>query len=175
MGKDWLDKILKWIDYNRYLVISLVLFAILTGAIIGAVGCSSTIPGLIADPSTGVTAKVDRDEFANQVILVEKDFAVQRIQLDASVASFNEEVTAFNAKVEAGYADLDRQDAFRQEIVNTVSLVAASAAEGTLNPISLIPIGIGILGGALGLGAGLDNRRKDQVIRDLKMERSTTA
>ena len=109
-----------------------------------------------------------RTEFNRQVITVEKTLALKRVDLDAQVATFNEEVDAFNAQVDAGLEDLEKQDQFRSEVLETVGLVATQAAEGSLNPISLIPIGIGLLGGALGLGAAADNRRKDKVIDTLK-------
>jgi len=50
--------------------------------------------------------------------------------------------------------------------------VITTAAEGTLNPAALIPIGIGLLGGALGLGTAADNRRKDAVIKKIKVDES---
>ena len=85
------------------------------------------------------------------------------------MAAFNEEIKAFNQRVAAGLEDLARQDAFKAELLDTIGVVAIGATEGTLNPAALVPIGIGLLGGALGLGTSADNRRKDKVITDLKV------
>jgi len=172
MNTDFLHKVLNWIDYNRWTILSLVLCAILFGGIVTTVGCQSKTIGLITSPQ-GDMAKVTRTEFNQQVITVQKDVAVKKATLDAEVSAYNEEVKAINAKIEAGLSDLDKQDEFKQQLLETVGTVATQAAGGNLNPASLIPIGIGLLGGALGLGAAADNRRKDQVISTLKQATGT--
>ena len=90
------------------------------------------------------------------------------IWVPALVAAYNEEVNAFNVQVQAGNEDLDQQDEFRSNILETVGSVAIQAAEGGLNPVSLIPIAVGLFGGALGLGASADSLRKNKVIKNLK-------
>jgi len=165
-----LHRILQWLDHNRYLVLSLVLFAVCFGGTVSLIGCQSTTTGLIEPINDGVPVEVSRVEFNRQAITVEKDLSIRRVNLDAQVAAFNEEVNAFNRRLEAGLEDLDTQDEFRQELLNTIGLFATQAAEGSLNPISLIPLGIGLLGGALGLGVAADNRRKDKVIQGRKQK-----
>jgi hypothetical protein len=167
MNSDLLNKTLKWLDYNRYTALSLILFVVVLAGVVSFVGCQSTTTALTPQ-ANGSFVKVDRSEFNRQAATVDKELAVKRIELDAQVAAFNKEVDAFNIQVQAGIAELDKQDAFRQEIVNTVGLVATQAAQSGLNPVSLIPIGIGLMGTALGLGAAADNRRKDTVIAQLK-------
>jgi hypothetical protein len=164
MNKDLLHKVLEVIDHNRYTVISAALFVALMLGITGVVGCDAT--------TTGITngAPVTRQVFDRQVIESEKNLTVQRIGLENAVAAFNAEIEAFNARVEAGYDDLERKEVFRAEVINTVGGVITTAAEGTLNPAALIPIGIGLLGGALGLGTAADNRRKDAVIKKIKVD-----
>lgn len=167
MKTDFLHKVTNWIDHNRYTVLSLVFFVLAMSAVVAMTGCESTTAGLVtADGASPV--EVTRSEFQRQTLVTEKDFAVRRIELDAKTAAFNEEVKAFNEQVQAGLDDLHRQDEFKQELLNTIGLVATNAADGTLNPASLVPIGIGLLGGALGLGTSADNRRKDKLITDLK-------
>jgi len=163
-----LHRMFQWLDHNRWLVISLVIFAVVLGGAVSVVGCKSTTAGLIEGVDGTPPVQVDRVEFNRQAATVEKDLAIRRVELDGQIAVFNEEVAAFNSRVESGLEDLDEQDEFRSEILNTIGLVATQAAEGSLNPISLIPLGIGLLGGALGLGISADNRRKDRVITDLK-------
>lgn len=167
MKNDALHNVLKWLDHNRYTVASVVIFILTMGIVIGLTGCEAQTAGLAAT-ADGSVQEVSRTEFERQALVGEKDFAVRRIELDGLVAAFNEEVKAFNERVQAGLNDLSRQDAFKQELLDTIGVVAIGATEGTLNPAALVPIGIGLLGGALGLGASADNRRKDKVITDLK-------
>ena len=171
MKKDVLHPITNWIDHNRYTVASILMFMVTLGIVVSLTGCESTTGALAATTEDAAALKVTRSEFENQVLLSEKDFAIGRIQLDGMVAIFNEEVAAFNAQVQAGLEDLLRQDLFKQQLLETVGGVAISATEGTLNPTALLPIAIGLLGGALGLGTSADNRRKDKVISTLKVDR----
>lgn len=164
MNKDLVHNTLKWMDHNRYVIASVIAFIAAMGFILNLTGCEAMTHGL----ANGDGPKVNRVEFERQALAGEKDLAVRRIELDAEIAAYNEEVKLFNQRVETGQDDLARQDAFKQQLLDTVGLVAVSAAERTLNPAALIPIGIGLLGGALGIGTAADNRRKDQVITTLK-------
>ncbi|NLW85061.1 MAG: hypothetical protein GXY41_11770 [Phycisphaerae bacterium] len=164
MNKDIVHNAFKWMDHNRYAVASVIAFIVAMGFVLNLTGCEAMTHGL----ANGDTTKVTRTEFQRQALGGEKDLAVRRIELDAEIAAFNEEIKLFNQRVEAGQDDLARQEAFKQQLLDTVGLVAVSAAESTLNPAALIPIGIGLLGGALGIGTAADNRRKDQVITTLK-------
>lgn len=168
MKTDVMHKVMNWIDHNRYTVLSIVLFILTMGAVVAMTGCESTTAGLVMKTDGAPPVKVNRSEFQRQALLTEKDFTVQRLQLDMQTAAFNEEVKAFNQQVQVGLEDLQRQDEFKQQLLDTVGIVAVGAADGTLNPASLVPIGIGLLGGALGLGTSADNRRKDKLITDLK-------
>ncbi len=168
MKNDTVHSVFNWIDHNRYTVASVLVFILTMGIVFSLTGCQSQTLGLAAS-SDGSTEKVSRSEFQRQALVGEKDFAVKRIELDSMTAAFNEEVNVFNQRVETGLEDLDRQDAFKAELMETIGVVAIGATEGTLNPASLVPVGIGLLGGALGLGTSADNRRKDKVIGDLKI------
>ncbi|MBN2559920.1 MAG: hypothetical protein JXQ75_03195 [Phycisphaerae bacterium] len=174
MNHDLLHRSLTWLDHNRWTVISILLFALLVGGTLSTVGCQSTTAGLTPMEPGQAPLKVDRGEFHRQTAQGEKDLALRRVQLDAQLAAYNEEVAAFNERVEAGLGDLDRQDELRAQLLETVGVVATGAAEASLNPVSLIPLGIGLLGGALGLGTAADNRRKDRVITDLKTTTTAT-
>ena len=176
MKKDLLHSITNWIDHNRYTVASILVFMVALGIIFSLTGCESTTTALAATTEDAAVVKVTRSEFQHQALVGEKDLAIRRIELDGLVAVFNEEVAAFNAQVQAGLEDLLRQDLFKQQFLETVGGVAISATEGTLNPTALLPIAIGLLGGALGLGTSADNRRKDKLISTLKVDQlvSTT-
>jgi len=162
--KDVLHKVLKVVDHNRYSIAAAVVFVLTMGFVVSLTGCEAMTAGLADDAAP----KVTRAEFQRQALIGEKDIAVRRIELDAQLAAFNEEVKAFNDRIIAGQQDLQRQDEFKQQLLDTVGLVAISATEGTLNPTALVPIAIGLLGGAVGLGTAADNRRKDKVITELK-------
>ena len=173
MKTDVLHSVLTWMDHNRYTLASVVVFILTMGIVVGMTGCESVTTGLSV-AADGSTPKVSRGEFQRQALVGEKDFAVKRIELDGLAATFNEEVKAFNERIQAGLADLTRQDEFKQQLFDTVGVVAIGATEGTLNPTALVPIGIGLLGGALGLGTSADNRRKDKVITELKVNALAT-
>lgn len=160
--KDMLHNLLKYVDHNRYAVSSIVAFIVIMAMILGTIGCDVTTQGLHNGPVT-------RTEFDRQVITAERDLTLGRIELERAVLAFNAEVAAFNSRVEMGYEDLEKKEAFRAEVINTIGGVITSAAEGTLNPTALIPIGIGLFGGLVGLGMGADNRRKDRVIKNLRV------
>jgi len=173
MKTDFLHKLTNWIDHNRYTVLSIILFALTMGAVLGMTGCESTTAGLAMANDGAPPENVTRSEFQRQALITETDFTVRRLELDMQTAAFNEEVKAFNEQVQLGLDDLQRQDEFKQHLLETAGVIVTSATDGTLNPVSLVPIGIGLLGGALGLGTSADNRRKDKLITDLKTTSTT--
>jgi hypothetical protein len=63
--------------------------------------------------------------------------------------------------VELSFKDLEKQDLFKQYLIDSALVVAQG---GTLNPSGLIFGALGILG----LGATADNVRKNTVIKTLK-------
>ncbi|HPC65345.1 MAG TPA: hypothetical protein P5175_06220 [Anaerohalosphaeraceae bacterium] len=173
MKDDVLHSVFNWLDHNRYTVASVVIFILTMSIVVSMTGCESATTGLSV-AADGTAPKVSRSEFERQALVGEKDFSVKRIELDGQVAAFNEEVNAFNERVQTGLDDLTRQDEFKQQLLDTIGVVAIGATDGTLNPAALVPIGIGLLGGALGLGTSADNRRKDKVITDLKINTLAT-
>lgn len=80
---------------------------------------------------------------------------VTRAQLEA-------EVIAFDAKVRASYSAIELQEAGVQKVL--------SALSGIVSTVPSPWVGVATLGlGALGLGLGVDNRRKDGLVTGLKM------
>jgi len=65
------------------------------------------------------------------------------------------------AEIEAAYADLDKQDLFKQKVFE---LGLAAAQGGTIDPVGA---GVTLLG-ILGIGAVADNRKKDSIIKTLQ-------
>ena len=70
------------------------------------------------------------------------------------------------ADLELAYADLDKQDLFKQKIFE-LGVVAAQG--GTINPVGA---GITLLG-ILGMGAVGDNLKKDSIIKTMKNGKTT--
>ena len=160
---DLWHKITQWIDYNRYTFLALLVVAV--GIVpLAMTGCESTT--LFGDDT------VTRSELQQAVIDTNTDLAVQKTQLDAALAAYNEQVVKFNAQVEAAQADLDKQDQMKAEFLAQVQAVALETAGGTFNPLSTIPLAFGLAGIAIAGGLKLDNRKKDNVI---KAQKTTTA
>jgi len=161
MNKDLLNRVLKWVDHNRWTAIAACIILVLGITTFGTIGCKSTTMGF-----SGV--KVDRATFAREVVNENKNFIVAKIELDKAIEAYNADVLAHNELVESGVADLDEQDAIKAQILTTAGEILGEVAAGTLNPASLIPTGIGAIGLLLGGGVYADNRRKDKVITGLK-------
>lgn len=83
---------------------------------------------------------------------------------DVTRQQLQNEVDKYMIDIELAYADLDKQDLFKQKLFE-IGVVAAQG--GTINPVGA---GITLLG-ILGVGAVADNCKKDSVIRTMKSER----
>tara|TARA_Y100000593_G_C4047490_1_gene208108 strand:- start:27 stop:473 length:447 start_codon:yes stop_codon:yes gene_type:complete len=140
------NRLSKWIDHNRYLVIALII-ALAVNSYLFAMGSKTSS-------------------------LINEGQRVNRIQLEGEIgvktAELNAAITAFNAKVEAAVADLDEQDRIKAEIVEIVGGLATGVAGGGVGAPQIIATVLGI-GGVLGFGGTMvDNRRKDKKIVELK-------
>jgi hypothetical protein len=93
---------------------------------------------------------------------------VRNAEIAARVAAWNTRVEAASETAAMDRLELDRQDEFRGQFLDVLGSVAVQGAAGTLNPVSLLPLAIGLLGTAWGVGTKIDNGRKDGVIVDLK-------
>ena len=160
---DWIHKVTKWLDYNRNVVTYMVLAAIVIAGGSGLAGCQSRTIGLFLDQG-----KVTRVELERQAITVSADFAGRGAQIDAATVALNADIAASNETLAAAGSDLDRQDEFRASVFEVVGTTALAAVNGTLNPVSLIPMAIGLLGVAYGGGKRADKKRADVVIAKYK-------
>ena len=135
---DFLNKLLKVADHDRWKVIGLLLGIL---AAVAIVGCQPTT-GSVLNPGE----KVARAELASEA-------ATLKAQAEANVA-----------KIEAGFADLDKQAEFRADVINTLGGLATAAAEGTISPTAGIAsiVNLALLG--LAGGGIIDGRRKDKLI-----------
>lgn len=156
---NWLDKIFKAVDHYRWTFISLLLGVATIGIGGASVGCESKTFSLLV-PDKQIT----RTQLQIEVIEGKATLDGEAKAIEVALASHNAKVTAFNAKAEAAEADLDRKDEIRAQLLESIGAVATQAATGAFNPVSLIPMALGGLSLALGLGASADNRRKDKII-----------
>lgn len=159
----------KSLSYNRGTVVALVL-GVLTIATISAFafGCESKVPSLKVP-----TVKLTRAEFHAEEIAAAVDFDTRRVLLGLDAEALGRELEAHGILVTAGYASLDQQDELRASLLTLGMSTAAQVATGTFNPLNLIPIAVGMLGSAYGIGKRYDNKRKDQVIVQLKAGNGT--
>jgi len=103
-------------------------------------GCESKVASIMA-PNQKVTR-------AELTLEVQKEAERLENELDNLIAL-----------AELKEQDLDRQDAFKAKLVELGTVVAEG---GTLNPVG---VGVGLLG-IIGIGATVDNRIKDKVIKN---------
>ncbi len=150
---DAIHKATKTIDHNRYAALGLLLAA---GISAWLLGCSSRTLSLKPDLAEQ-GRKVTRLELKREAAEISAGF-------DARRAAYLSEIQAFQARLEAARADLDRQDKLKRRIAQALPrLVAEVGAPPGLG--SLLASALGVTGLAAGGGLLLDNRRKDKVIR----------
>jgi hypothetical protein len=157
--RDWFHSALKHIDHNRWT------YTLMTLAVVGIVwmaGCKPTTN--VPFSSEPVTAQ----ELETVAIQQGADFEQQKLQLQAEVASLNEQIKAFNQQVASAEADLAEQQQMRAQFLDLLGAGLTDLAAGTLNPAAFILPGLSLLGAAFGVGKTVDNRRKDRVIRELQ-------
>jgi len=164
-----MNKIWKTLEHNRYLVSAIALLAVMTSVTVGLVGCASKTPSLMDG------TPVPREVFLRQVNEAEAGFSARRADIEAALAAFNADVEAFNRNAASAIEHLDRQDAIRAQITNTIGDAVLSAVSGNLNPAGAVVGLLSVAGIALGAGAAADNRRKDGVIEDLKHKQDEAA
>jgi len=132
-----MKKIKKWISHNQGTFVSLMICAAVT---IYIYGCQSKVTSLIS-PDRMVTANELRVEFESEAARLE--LMIDNLTKRAGVK----------------FEDLERQDELKQKLMDA-ALISTQA--GSLNPAGLV----GLLIGVLGVGATIDNRIKDKVIKN---------
>lgn len=114
--------------------------AIMFGMMIWTYGCTGKVSSL-----TSPSKLVNREELNLEI-------ATETKRLEGEL-----EVLIGQAKIKN--AELDRQDEIKQKIYEFASI---SAQTGTVNPSGLV----GLMFSVLGIGAVIDNRIKDKVIKN---------
>lgn len=147
--KDLLHRSLKWVSYNRNIVIGVVLTAMI---LLPSFACQSKT-GSILSPGKQVT---------RQQLNMEGETAQQEIEI--LWATLESKMATYSSGLEAGHADLDAQDEQRVQVTSFLGGLATSAIEGTINPLQAVTSAVSLAALFIGGGAVLDNRRKDKVI-----------
>lgn len=132
-----MSKIAEWIRHNQGVFVALI---ILAGIAVWTFGCPSKVTSLI-DPVKMVTVEE-----------LELEIEEESLRLQAELDSLIR-----RAKVKQ--AELARQDAIKQKLFD---FAAITIDGGTVNPAGLA----GLLFSILGVGAVVDNRLKDKVIKN---------
>lgn len=153
---DILHSVLKWVDYNRGLVISLVLGLI---AATWMVGCDVKT-GSLLDPARQVTgAQLDREITTLQEQLDKRSAAIK-----AQEAEYNADVIAANANITAANADLEAQAQLRLKLIEMAGGIGSAVASGGFTAPAAIGSVVQLLTLLTTGGLLYDNRRKDRVI-----------
>lgn len=134
-----MKRIMKWIDHNQGLTLAVT---ICVGLLIWVYGCESQV-GSIKDPAVKVTRP-------------ELEAEVQSIS-----ANLESQVNLLAAQAKAKFEKLDKFDELKQKLFG---LAVESATTGTIDPTKIIAM----VGWLLGIGATVDNRGKDKVIKTIK-------
>lgn len=132
-----MSSIARWIRHNQGIVAALVIVA---GVMIWTFGCQSKVTSLV-EPGKMVNA----DELNLEI---ETESRRLQAELDALIARAGLKLT-----------DLARQDAIKRQLFEFAAL---SATTGTVNTSGVVLLAASILG----VGAGVDNRIKDKVIKN---------
>jgi len=163
---DLLHKLLNFVDHYRYTVIGLILCGLVLTGSVTFLGCQSRTMGLLP-AADGSYPAVTRPELERQAIDVKLNLDQKRAAAQLAIEAYNQEVAAINSRIQAGVADLDRQDEIKAEVFAAVSEIGGQLLSGNLTGAGLATAGLGLLGVVgtiLGIGATADSQRKDRVI-----------
>lgn len=132
-----MSKVAEWIRHNQGVTLMLLVLAVLA---IWGFGCKSKVTSL-TEPAKMVSAEE-----------LELEITAEQHRLEA-------ELDKLIRSAELKRTELTRQDAIKQKLVN---FAAITVDAGTLNPAGVV----GLLFSVLGVGAVIDNRIKDKVIKN---------
>ena len=129
----------QWTRHNQSMVISLILACIFS---FWFLGCQSETQSILM-PELKVTEGELSIEYSSEIRRIEN------------------ELLTLKETTELRMQDLHRQDAIKQALFNNAMLIAES---GNPNPLGLLSL----LGTIFGIGAVIDNRKQDGIIKGMK-------
>jgi len=127
----------KWISKNQGVFVALIISAALT---VWIFGCESKVTSLTSSTKKVTGAELD-------------------LEVEAEAVRLQAELDQLMKRAELKHMDLRRQDVLKQKILDFALLTSQA---GTLNASGMV----GLLAGVLGVGAVVDNRIKDKVIKN---------
>ena len=142
--KTFITALKVWCRHNQAIVISIVLMLIMAGWF---TGCESKTQSLI-NPAQKVTEDELNIEYTSQLAKLESDLKVLK------------------ATTEVRLQDLQKQDAFKQALYKNAQLIVDG---NNPNPLGLLSL----LGTLFGIGAVIDNRKKDGLIKGLQTAKNS--
>lgn len=156
---DWLHKLFKAIDYNRFLAAGVV--ASLALVVFLAAGCESLTPSLVTP-----TTKVSRVVYLQEAVQLKSGLETEKAEVQVAVGIVNGKIQALNEMVDIGLADLQRQDEVKAKLLEfagiTTDQLLPASAKGFLAPL------LGLFGIVYGASKAADKRRTDKVLDDRK-------
>lgn len=132
-----MKQVTKWIRHNQGLFVALLICG---GLLVWTFGCESKVTSLI-DPQKKATA----EELS--------------LEIEQLVGRLEGELELLLKQARLKQADLARQDAIKAKLFE---FAAITAQGGSFNPAGLLTL----TGSLLGMGAIVDNRIKDKVIKN---------
>ena len=127
---------LKWIRHNQGTFVGLILT---TALMVWTYGCESKVTSLTSD------SQITRSEL--------------QFELDTEVRRLETELETLQKTAELRFEQLDRQDAIKIKLFDTL---AVATQAGSFNTVGLITLA----GSLMSIGMGVDNRIKDKVIKN---------
>jgi len=132
-----MSKIAEWIRHNQGMVLSLI---VMVAVAVWTFGCESKVTSIV-NPAKMVNAQE------------------LELEIELETARLNLELEHLIGQVEIKKVDLARQDAIKQKLYD---FAAITVDAGTVNPAGVLSLAFSILG----VGAVIDNRIKDKVIKN---------
>jgi len=133
-----------WISHNQGIVVGIIITIIL---MVWTFGCASQV----TSPITGKL--VTRPQLT--------------LEVDIQVKQLEAELDNLQAQAVLQFTALDRQDEIKSKLYE---FAAITSNTNTFNPTGIITLA----GTLLGLGAGIDNRIKDKVIKNRPLNNKVT-
>ena len=127
---------LKWIRHNQGTFVGLILT---TALMVWTYGCESKVQSIASD------RQITRSEL--------------QFELDVEVRRLETELETLQKEAELRFEQLDRQDAIKIKLFDTL---AVATQAGSFNTVGLITLA----GSLMSIGIGIDNRIKDKVIKN---------
>lgn len=154
--KDYIHSAIKWISYNRYTFLSTGIAA----AMLSLASCTFTAK----DPKTG--KEMTKEELVRNLDIESKEGLSRYKKLEADfqaeIAKLEADDARIIAQYEAAIASVDRQQQVWADVMNWVYTIPV------VNTNPMLGGAVGLAGAVFGLGVGIDNRRKDKVIKQAK-------